>query len=147
MSAQHHDEVVTIVVVRSGGFAGLRREWRVDAGDDDADRWLLLVEACPWDDDSGPAPEPDARAEDAPEPGGSEPDDAASPTDPASARRGPARAEPAPEPRPYPRPADRYVWIIRARTPERRLERELPEPAVTGPWRDLVEAVRSANRA
>ncbi|UYO96856.1 hypothetical protein OED01_14830 [Microbacterium sp. M28] len=136
---------MTIVVVRSGGFAGLRREWRVDAGDDDADRWLLLVEACPWDDGSRPVSGPDTRAEDAPEQDGSEPGGAASPTAPA--RRGAARPEPAPEPGPSPRPADRYVWIIRARTPEQRLERELPEPAVTGPWRDLVEAVRSANRA
>ncbi|WP_429461876.1 protealysin inhibitor emfourin [Microbacterium sp. ZKA21] len=99
---------MTIVVVRSGGFAGLRREWRVDAGDDDADRWRVLVEACPWDDDS-------------------------------------AASEPTPAPGPPPRAADRYVWIIRALTPEQRLETELPEPALTGPWRELVDAVRSVS--
>ncbi|HWV47933.1 MAG TPA: hypothetical protein VN035_00630, partial [Microbacterium sp.] len=55
------------------------------------------------------------------------------------------RPEPTPEPGPSPRAADRYVWIIRARTPEQRLETELPEPALTGPWRELVDAVRSVN--
>jgi hypothetical protein len=38
---------LTIIVVRSGGFAGLRRQWQVDA-DDDAEQWLALVQACPW---------------------------------------------------------------------------------------------------
>lgn len=40
-----------IVVVRSGGFGGLRREWSVAPRDDaDADAWIPLVEACPWND-------------------------------------------------------------------------------------------------
>ena len=154
MSAQHHGDQVTIVVVRSGGFAGLRREWRVDAGDDDVDRWLVLVEACPWDE-----PEAASRRED----GGS--GDAAADSDTgqrgdagqgrdADPRRAPERKgsapehprpEPTPEPGPSPRAADRYVWIIRARTPEHRRETELPEPALTGPWRELVDAVRSVN--
>lgn len=43
-----------ITVVRSGGFAGLRREWSVEvAAPDEAERWRPIVEACPWDDDAG----------------------------------------------------------------------------------------------
>ena len=38
---------LSILVVRSGGFAGLTRQWRVEAHDD-ADEWLELVRACPW---------------------------------------------------------------------------------------------------
>lgn len=38
---------LTIIVVRSGGFAGLRRQWQIDAHDD-AEEWLALVRACPW---------------------------------------------------------------------------------------------------
>ncbi|MFK0402485.1 protealysin inhibitor emfourin [Microbacterium sp. NPDC090225] len=41
--------------------------------------------------------------------------------------------------------ADRFVWSIRARTPTEHLERELPDGAVAGPWRDLVDAVRAAS--
>ena len=39
---------IRIVVVRSGGFAGLRQQWRVESPDD-ADAWVALVTACPWD--------------------------------------------------------------------------------------------------
>jgi len=39
---------LTIVVVRSGGFAGLTKRWSVDERDP-ADDWIALVEACPWD--------------------------------------------------------------------------------------------------
>lgn len=39
-----------IVVVRSGGFAGISRSWRVEAGSDDAvAEWRPFVDACPWD--------------------------------------------------------------------------------------------------
>lgn len=37
----------SILVVRSGGFAGLREQWQVDAHDD-VEEWLALVRACPW---------------------------------------------------------------------------------------------------
>lgn len=46
-----------IVVVRSGGFAGISRRWRVTPDPDEQPRWTTLVERCPWD-----APEPDADA-------------------------------------------------------------------------------------
>jgi emfourin len=52
--AQPHDEPqkrplagVSILVVRSGGFAGLTQQWRVEP-QDDAEEWLELVRACPW---------------------------------------------------------------------------------------------------
>jgi hypothetical protein len=38
---------VSILVVRSGGFAGISQQWRVDARDD-AETWIELVRACPW---------------------------------------------------------------------------------------------------
>jgi hypothetical protein len=38
---------VSILVVRSGGFAGISQQWRVEAHDD-TEEWLALVRACPW---------------------------------------------------------------------------------------------------
>ncbi|CAL4860475.1 protealysin inhibitor emfourin [Microbacterium sp. MM2322] len=43
---------LTIVVVRTGGFAGLRRAWRVEVEGPEVDAWAPLVDACPW---AGPA--------------------------------------------------------------------------------------------
>lgn len=40
--------------------------------------------------------------------------------------------------------ADRFVWSIRVRTPSERREQELPDDALDGPWRELVDAVRAA---
>ena len=39
---------LTITVARSGGFAGLTREWSVSSAIDDAGELLALVDACPW---------------------------------------------------------------------------------------------------
>jgi hypothetical protein len=88
------DTVVTIHVVRSGGFAGLTREWSVEG---DRDEWMPLVDACPWRD---------------------------VPRDPAS--------------------RDRYVWRIEVEAPRKRRRAEVPDAALTGPWRELVERVRAA---
>jgi hypothetical protein len=157
MSAQHHDDVVTIVVVRTGGFAGLHRQWQVEAADGDVERWLVLVDACPWDhasddasgqDDAAPEhpaandqPTADPRVESTPGPAKTpEPEPTPGP-----------EQTPAPEPPPEDEPvrsasrgADRFVWSIRARTPVQHLEQHLPEPELVGPWRRLVDAVRSA---
>lgn len=38
---------LSILVVRSGGFAGLTQQWHV-APQDDTEEWLALVHACPW---------------------------------------------------------------------------------------------------
>ena len=40
---------VVVTVVRTGGLAGLRREWRAEPPTADADRWVGLVDRCPWD--------------------------------------------------------------------------------------------------
>ncbi|MFG6401971.1 MULTISPECIES: protealysin inhibitor emfourin [unclassified Microbacterium] len=45
---------VVVVVVRSGGLAGLRREWRAEPPPAEAPRWVSLVDECPWDDDAPP---------------------------------------------------------------------------------------------
>jgi len=43
-----------------------------------------------------------------------------------------------------PRGADRFQWSIRAQcAPDREREADLPDSAVTGPWRELVDAVRA----
>jgi hypothetical protein len=48
-----------VSVVRSGGFAGLRREWSVEvSAEDEAHRWVPIIDACPWDDDE-PVGNPD----------------------------------------------------------------------------------------
>jgi hypothetical protein len=49
MAQPEHDHRATlsILVVRSGGFAGLTQQWRVEPNDD-ADEWIALVQACPW---------------------------------------------------------------------------------------------------
>ena len=84
---------VTIVVVRSGGFAGLTRTWQVQVDDQpDRERWVELLRELDWDE------------------------------------------------HPHsPRP-DRFVYRIQVS--RRRII--LPEPQVTGPWRELVERVQHA---
>lgn len=42
-------ERFTILVVRSGGIAGLSKQWRAEADAERAPRWRELVESCPWD--------------------------------------------------------------------------------------------------
>ena len=92
------DAQVVIAVVRTGGIAGIRRQWRVEAASDDAVEWVDLIDRCPWDQET-------------------------------ESGRG----------------ADRFMWSIRARTPSERRERELPDSALDGPWRALVDAVRAAS--
>lgn len=41
---------IAIVVTRTGGFAGLRRQWRVEPPAEEAARWVALIDRCPWDD-------------------------------------------------------------------------------------------------
>lgn len=42
--------LLVVRVIRTGGFAGLRRQWQVEArSEDEAQDWWPLVEACPWD--------------------------------------------------------------------------------------------------
>jgi hypothetical protein len=38
-----------ILVVRSGGVAGIRQQWLVEPAEN-VDDWAALVTACPWDD-------------------------------------------------------------------------------------------------
>jgi hypothetical protein len=49
------DADVVIAVVRTGGIAGIRRRWRVEAEPAAADQWITLIESCPWDDDTDAA--------------------------------------------------------------------------------------------
>jgi hypothetical protein len=40
-----------ITVQRSGGIAAMTRVWSVDAvSPDEKERWVPIVEACPWDE-------------------------------------------------------------------------------------------------
>lgn len=43
-----------------------------------------------------------------------------------------------------PHGADRFVWHVDARCGESAREAALADPEVQGPWRDLIDAVRSA---
>ena len=49
MAQPEHERgaALSILVVRTGGFAGLRQQWHVEP-DSDADDWIALVRACPW---------------------------------------------------------------------------------------------------
>ncbi len=94
------DGILLVTVVRSGGFAGLRREWQAAVGDDERDDWMLLIQACPW---------------------------GRIPTDPTS--------------------SDRFVWRIEARGPRLRRSASVPDAFLDGPWRELVDRVRTTNDA
>ena len=49
-----------VSVKRSGGFAGLTREWAVDVDEQpDADEWMSLLSSLPWDARPRRSPEPD----------------------------------------------------------------------------------------
>ena len=43
--------------------------------------------------------------------------------------------------------ADRFVWHVDARCGRAAREAQLPDTRGRGPWRDLVDAVRSAQKA
>lgn len=43
------EALVAVVVRRTGGVAGLRREWRVEPAARDTERWIALIGQCPWD--------------------------------------------------------------------------------------------------
>lgn len=36
-------------MTRTGGIAGVRREWHAQAASGEASRWRNLIEECPWD--------------------------------------------------------------------------------------------------
>jgi hypothetical protein len=40
---------VVVVVVRSGGIAGMRRQWRAEPPASESPRWIALIDECPWD--------------------------------------------------------------------------------------------------
>ena len=43
--------------------------------------------------------------------------------------------------------ADRFVWHVDARCGDAAREAALADPEVQGPWRDLIDAVRAAQKA
>lgn len=49
------DARFVVVVVRSGGIAGLSKRWRAEPDPDSRPRWRELVERCPWDAPPPPA--------------------------------------------------------------------------------------------
>lgn len=54
-AAERTASPVVVTVVRTGGFAGLRREWRAEPDEEDVPHWFALIDDCPWDD-AGPFP-------------------------------------------------------------------------------------------
>jgi hypothetical protein len=114
---------IEIDVARTGGFAGITRRWTAQPPEDEASEWISLIDRCPWDEVTPPK-------------------------DDRKAVRG-AVPHAAPPRQPVP---DGFVWWIRASWsgepagPSTR-EAELPDDAVTGAWRELIDAVRDWNRA
>lgn len=99
--AKRADRILVVRVIRSGGFAGLSREWTAESAEPGSDDWLLvLVEACPWRQRI--------------------------PADPLS--------------------RDRFTWRIEVRG-ELRRSATLPDAALDGPWRELVQRVQEAGAA
>lgn len=94
--AKQADRILIVRVIRSGGFAGVSREWTAESADPgDDDRLLALVQACPWRQRI--------------------------PVDNLS--------------------RDRFTWRIEVRGELRRTA-TLPDAALDGPWRDLVQRVQ-----
>jgi hypothetical protein len=90
---------VSVTVTRTGGFAGIRKEWHTEPPEEDVPRWVALIDGCPWDaviELTGPG-------------------------------------------------ADRFVWRINARCGPEERGAELPDSDLQGPWRELVDEVRSAD--
>lgn len=99
--AKRADRVLMVRVIRTGGFAGLRREWIAESDQPAPDDQLfVLVEACPWHE----------------------------------------------PPRTDPLSRDRFVWRIEVRGDLRRTA-TLPDAALEGPWRELVQQVQAASEA
>ncbi|HCS61946.1 MAG TPA: hypothetical protein DIW46_11230 [Microbacterium sp.] len=40
---------IVVIIVRTGGIAGIRRQWQVEPPLDENPRWAALIEQCPWD--------------------------------------------------------------------------------------------------
>ncbi len=98
-SATPVEVVIVVRVVRTGGFAGITREWTAEPPPDDVPKWRGLIHGCPWD-----------------------------------AAASPSRSS----------GADRFDWRISAREADApALRAELSDTELTGPWRDLVDEVRS----
>lgn len=95
-------DALSVVVERTGGFAGLSRRWSVTTRPDDT-TWTALLDACDWGEDG------ERRL--AGEPAG----------------------------------ADRFCWTVTARTAAAEHSAALAEHEVDGPWRALIDAVRSAS--
>jgi hypothetical protein len=89
--------VIVVTVTRTGGIAGLKKQWSAEPPAADEEHWVALIDDCPWDVTI-------------------------------SESRG----------------ADRYVWRIDARLGDRTREARLPDQAVAGPWRTLVDEVQQA---
>jgi hypothetical protein len=99
MAQQIHPrpDALSVLVVRSGGFAGLKQQWLVQP-DADRDDWVALIVACPWDD---------------------------VPVDSTS--------------------RDAFTWRIEARMPPATHVASVPDRALVGPWRELVDRVQKSS--
>jgi hypothetical protein len=134
---------VEVDVARTGGIAGITRRWSAQPPESEASEWISLIDRCPWSEAPSPAGADDPPAEDRA---------ASAPTTdrPLSTTDAPAAAEDtpssptAPARRPMP---DGFVWIIRATwSGADPREAELPDDALVGAWRELVDAVRDWSR-
>ena len=42
------DDLLVVAVVRTGGIAGLRRQWQIEKPAPQAHDWFSLIDRCPW---------------------------------------------------------------------------------------------------
>ncbi len=49
MDAEASTPRIAVTVTRTGGLAGLRREWSAGPPPDREPQWIALIENCPWD--------------------------------------------------------------------------------------------------
>jgi hypothetical protein len=134
---------VEVDVARTGGIAGITRRWSAQPPESEASEWISLIDRCPWSEAPSPADADGAPAEDraasAPATGRLQrtTDAPITAEDTPSSPTAPARA-------PMP---DGFVWIIRATwSGSDPREAELPDDALVGAWRELVDAVRDWSR-
>lgn len=46
---QTEHPVVAVTVVRTGGFAGIRRQWSAQPPEPERPHWVMLIRQCPWE--------------------------------------------------------------------------------------------------
>ena len=135
---------VEVDVARTGGVAGITRRWSAQPPESEASEWISLIDRCPWTQAPSPV-DVDVDGVGAQDPSATTATDRSrSRADAPAADERTGAAPTAPPRAPTP---DGFVWFIRATwSGADPREAELPDDAVVGAWRDLIDAVREWSR-